>query len=84
VPANEVPAFAEYRLPSQSIGGAAITLHLYGATVEISNNADAAVIENAMNTFCRKTRKTVPSAESRCTSSERQYSAGLSLSPRKA
>lgn len=48
LPASEVSAFAEYRLPLQKIGGAAVTLHISGATVEINNGADAAVIENTL------------------------------------
>ena len=35
VPALKAPSFSEYRLRSQSIGSAAVTLHLSEATTEI-------------------------------------------------
>ncbi|MDO9535225.1 MAG: IS66 family insertion sequence element accessory protein TnpB [Bacillota bacterium] len=44
----KAPSFTEYRLHSQSIGSAAVTLHLSGATMEIHNGADAAVIESTL------------------------------------
>lgn len=49
VPMGGVPAFAEYRQTDYKEASSAITLHIFGATIEIHNGADASIITSTLN-----------------------------------